>query len=301
MDLNSQSRQQPLFWNHLVSWLRAIPRVAILSMVGPSLLCVLGYFGWLYYGAHKLDVAYYGLKKESVYITTQPTWIRKTKVLDDVFDGGSLSRQSLLDAKTPGYLASVFDLHPWVRKTQIVQPLAGGVKIDLEYRRPVAMVACKREGKIKHQFFPIDAEAVLLDTEDFIEDDVSQYISIYAENADTSNNKGKPFGDPRIEEAARLCRLLQPIREAYKITRVMVNESARSPSGKCQSLLEIQTTQKTPKTEEGPKFLWGSCPIQGAERLGEPTAEVKLNKLMEIVSDNKQWKPGRVDLSGAQK
>ena len=35
-------------------------------MVGPSVLCIVGYFGWLYYGAHNLDMAYYGLKKENI-------------------------------------------------------------------------------------------------------------------------------------------------------------------------------------------------------------------------------------------
>ena len=293
VDLNSQPRQQPIFWNHLVSWIRTVPRVAVLSMVGPSMLCVLGYFGWLYYGARNLDMAYYGLKKENVHITSQPTYIRKTKVLDEVFDGASLSRQSLLDAKTPGNLAGVFDAHPWVRKTHRVQPLAGGVKIDLEYRIPVAMVYLGKDERGKDKFFPIDVDAVLLDTIDFNDDDTRQYILIYAKNADTNSKQGKPFGDPRIEEAARLCRWLMPYREAARVSRVNVYPPSQAQAGKNRSVLEIQTT------ETGPSFLWGSTP--GMEVPGEPTADNKIKQLMTVVSDNKLWKPGLVDLSGSQR
>ncbi len=296
VDVNSQTRQQPIFWNHLVSWIRAVPRVAILSMVGPSLLCVIGYFGWLNYGAHKLDVAYYGIKKENVFLTTQPPWIRtKNKVLDEVFNGSDLSRHSLLDAKTPGYLASVFDAHPWVRKTNCVQPMAGGVKIDVEYRVPVAMVACERDGK--HDFFAIDGDAILLDHFDFNDSDVPRYIWIYALGANTTSKEGKPFGDPRIVEAAKLCRFLLMDRERCKISRVMVYPP--STPGRGNSVLEIQTVQKTKSTEEGPSFRWGSCP--GMEGPGEPPAEAKLAMLKEIVSDNQRWKPGLVDLTGAQR
>ncbi len=296
VDVNSQPRQQPIFWNHLVTWVRAVPRVAILSMVGPSLLCVIGYFGWLNYGAHKLDVAYYGIKKENVFLTAQPPWIRKkNKVLDEVFSGSDLSRHSLLDARTPGYLASVFDAHPWVRKTNCVQPLAGGVKIDVEYRVPVAMVACVREGR-EPDFFAIDGDAILLDHFDFNKADVPLYIWIYAKDANTTSKEGKPFGDPRVEEAAKLCRFLLLDRERCKISRVVVYPPTL---GRNNSMLEIQTVLETKSTKEGPRFQWGSCP--GMESPGESPPEIKLAKLKEIVSDNQRWKPGLVDLTGTQK
>ncbi len=298
VDLNSQSRQQPIFWNHLVSWLRSVPRVAILSMVGPSVLCVVGYFGWLYYGAHNLDMAYYGLKKENVHLTSQPPWIRNTKVLDVVFEQSSLSRLSLLDAKTPGYLASVFDAHPWVRKTTCVQPMAGGVKIDVEYRKPVAMVACKRNEKWG-DFFPIDADSVLLDSSDFIDKkgaekytidkkDAENYIWIYVwpDGADTNRLQGQTFGDSRIAEAAKLCSFLLEDRERCRISRINVYPKT--------NILEIQTVEN-----EGPTFLWGN--FLGREGPAEPAPAVKLAKLREIVSDNQRWKPVVVDLSGTQK
>ncbi len=298
VDLNSQSRQPPIFWNHLVAGLRSIPRVAVLSMVGPSVLCVVGYFGWLFYGAHNLDMAYYGLKKENVYLTSQPPWIRNTRVLDAVFEQSSLSRLSLLDAKTPGYLASVFDAHPWVRRTTCVQPMAGGVKIDVEYRKPVAMVACQRNGKWGG-FFPIDVDSVLLDSRDFIENrdaehrtlekkDTENYIWIYVlpDGADTNRLQGQTFGDSRIAEAAKLCSFLLEDRERCRISRINIYPKT--------NILEIRTVEN-----EGPTFIWGSAFFR--EGLGEVSPHVKLAKLREVVSDNQRWKPGVVDLSGAMK
>ncbi len=295
VEVNSQPRQPPIFWDHFVSWIRSIPRAAILSMVGPSVLCMVGYFGWLYYGAHNLDMAYYGLKKENIHITDQPAWLKKTNVLDEVFAGSSLSRQSMLDSKTPGHLASVFDAHPSVRKTHRVQQMAGGVKIDLEYRIPVAMVGSQRgikNGQPIYKYFAVDADAVLLDADNFTEDDVRRYITIYASSGavDTNSKKGKPFGDPRIEEAARLCSFLSPIREAAKISRVQVYPSPHA--GRTKWRLEILTT------DSGPSFLWGSCP--GMEGLGEPLADTKLKQLLAVLSDSKRWTKGMIDLSGSQ-
>ncbi len=280
----------------MISWIRSIPRSAILSMVGPSLLCVMGYFGWLYYGAHNLDMAYYGLKKENIHIPAQPQWLKKTNVLDEVFNGSSLSRLSLLDGKTPEFLARVFDAHPCVRKTHRVEKMAGGVVVNLEYRIPVAMVHCQSNDKItgqgKEGFLPVDAESVLLNADNFTPSDIPQYITIFASDPAvyTSGNEGRPFGDARVEEAALLCSLLRPIREAVKISQVLVYPSSKV-AGKTKWVLEIRTAGS------GPSFLWGSSP--GKEGLGEALPDAKLKRLIDVASDNKQWTQGLIDLSSS--
>ena len=298
VDVNSRSPQQPIFWNHLVSWIRAIPRAAILSMVGPSLLCVIGYFGWLNYGAYNLDMAYYGLKKENIHITSQPAWLKKTKVLDDVFEKGSLSRLSLMDVKTPEMLVKFFDAHPAVRKTHRVEKMAGGVVITLEYRTPVAMVQkldTDATGRQKNVFYPIDAESVLLDFQNFSESDVRNFIIINPSGGEVSTNsmQGRPFGDPRVEAAARLCSLLLPYREAAKIA--FVNVYSSSQPGKTKWMLEIQTGELGSAFKLEHSFLWGSEP--GMEGLGEALAAVKLERFKAAVSDSKQ-STGLINLTG---
>jgi hypothetical protein len=296
VDVDSRSPQQPLFWNHLVSWIRAIPRAAILSMVGPSLLCVIGYFGWLNYGAHNLDMAYYGLKKENIHITLQPTWLKETKVLDEVFQQNALSRLSLMDVKTPETLVRVFDAHHAVYKTHRVEKMAGGVMVTIEYRMPVAFVQfpiTDESGQTKAGFFPIDKESVLLASNNFSRSDVRQFIVIRAsgDSPFTSEREGRPFGDPRIEEAARLCSLLAPLREACKIE--CVNVYGSMATGKAKWVLEIQTA------EPERRFKWGSCPIPGKEGVGEPPAAVKIERFKTAISDSRQTKD-MIDLTTGQ-
>lgn len=296
VELKSQP-EQPIFWNQLISWIRSIPRSAILSMIGPSLLCVFGYFGWLYYGAHNLDMAYYGLKKENIYLTDQPAWLKKTNVLNEVFTGGSLSRLSLMDVKTTETLVRVFGAHPAIRKIHRVEKMAGGVAIAAEYRIPVAMVHTPYQdeaGKTIEGWLPVDQEGVLLDVENFSEADVPQFIIILASGASvtTNGNLGKSFGDPRIEEAAGLCGLLAPLKEKCKISQVLVYRSRRL--GKEKWDLEIVTT------DAGPKFLWGSGP--GVEPSnGEPSTEMKLTQMLATFRDSKQWTQATIDLSGAKR
>jgi hypothetical protein len=291
------SRPQPLFWRHLGLWIQSIPRSALLSMIGPLVLCVCGYLGWRFYGAPRLDLAYYGLKKENIHLSpAQPSWMRTTKVLDDVFQGSSLANMSLLDSQTPIVLARVFDAHPCVRATQRVERMAGQVMVKLEYRLPVAMVACQvpdqATGKDQHSFLPVDADAVLLKTDNFLPEDVPKYISIYAESLN-SNHKlvdGKPFDDSRVKEAVKLCQLLQPIREAAKITRVYVYPSRRVERlEKALWFLEIETA-------DGPRIQWGSAP--GLEGFGEPTAETKIKQLLSAITDSKQWSQEHIRLAG---
>jgi hypothetical protein len=286
------ARPQPLFWKHAGAWISALPRSALLSMVGPLILCVVGYVGWRNYGAQRLDMAYYGLKKENVHITPQDKWMRTSNVLDDIFKSNALANVSLLDSQTPVLLARVFDAHPCVRKTLRVERMAGQVMVKVEYRSPVAMVARFKadDASEKLDFFPIDVDSVLLNTENFTDTDVPNYITIYPDNM-KSNGKlvnGKPFGDSGVADAAKLCWLLQPIREAAKITKLYVYP--KTPQvGKSKWWLELETVA-------GPRIEWGSAP--GMEGLGEPTADLKLKQLLNAAADSKIWSQKSIVLTG---
>ena len=75
-EVNTANQTQPIFWNHLGNWIRLIPRSAVLSMIGPSLLLLIGYFGWRFYGAKSYDAAFYGLRKENLVLTQPPVWLK---------------------------------------------------------------------------------------------------------------------------------------------------------------------------------------------------------------------------------
>jgi len=284
-----------MFWKHVAQWVRTIPPTALLSMVGPLILCIVGYLGWRYYGAPRLDRAYYGLKLNNIHVTPQPKWLRGTNVLSEVFEQSALDKLSLLDIQTPTVLARVFNAHPSVRETRRVQRTAGQIMIDLEYRTPVAMVCYQvkdKSGSDSEVYLPVDSEGVLLGTKNFTVDDVPQYISIYPGSVTLSEKlvDGKPIGDSRVDEAVRLCTLLLPLKEEAKIGRIYVYKALQS--GKPKWLLEIET-------RSGPRIKWGSAP--GVESIGELSAATKLQQLIAIASDSKLWSQEQIDLSGTGK
>ncbi len=304
-EVTPTSTTQSLFWTQLAGWLRAIPRSALLSMIGPSLLLLCGYFGWRFYGAKQYDATFHGINKANVVINDQPPWI-KISVVDQVFDESGIDRLSLFDSQTPAIIARTFDAHPAIRKTRRVQPLAGGkISISAEYRIPVAMVclqpASNEQGVPK--WLPIDGESYILPTEGLVNkewvsyfnnEDVNKYIWIFANDlrSDVVRNCGAPFNDSRIEDAALLCKLLSPYKDQLKIKSVSV--SAAPFVDKTRWMLTIETKGDGAQTD-GPRILWGSSP--GLESLREPKYEEKLTRLLDIASDRVQWSQSSIDLT----
>jgi hypothetical protein len=275
---------------------KAIPKAAILSMVGPMALLLAGYLGWRFYGAKALDTAYYALKKENIHISDKPTWLR-SDVVSEVFEQSRLERMSLLDDQTTAVIAKAFDIHPWVKKTHRVHRMAGGqIMINAEFRQPVAMVHCESEPNAtseamdQESFLPVDSEGILLPTKDFSQEDIPNYILIYAQNIQSSDypRVGMTLADPQIAEAILLCRFLAPLRAQglAKLSSVYVYPNASG--GNSRWRLEITT-------KGGPRILWGSAPTH--EATNEPTANTKLKRLVELIGDPTQWARSELDLT----
>jgi hypothetical protein len=288
-DIENPAQKEPLFWAHLFGWFRSIPRTALLSMVGPSLLLLLGYFGWYFYGARHVEYSLNGIRKENVLLT-QPDWI-KSSVTDDVFQVSGLEKVSLLDAQAPVVIARAFDAHPTIRRTQRVQLVASGqILVKAEFRLPVAMVHCEeRDGT--SSFLPVDREGVLLPRDHFTQDDVPRYIWIYAPGVKDSEDRleGRRFGDPRIEQAAALCAYLQAYRDRAMISRVNVYTVQGKPGWR----FELITAGGGDRT--GPRIYWG-CAL-GQEGITEPAPLTKLTKLLDAASDRTLWSQPSIDLT----
>lgn len=290
----SNETSTPVVWRYLRGWIQSIPRAAILSLVGPVLLLLVGYLGWRYYGAKALDSAFYAVKPENIHMTNTPSWL-KTDIVREVFDGSSLGRMSLLDDQTAAVIARAFDAHPWIRKTYRVQKMAGGqILVNVEYRNPVAMVHCEMDSSdandvsAKESFLPIDAEGFLLPTKDFAQADIPNYMLIYARNIRASEHRrvGTPLGDSQIEEAVSLIRELIPLREETNLVAVYVYPTRAS--GKAKWMLELAT-------RGGPRIIWGSAP--GLESREEPSIAWKIKRLREITSQKELWSQPEFDLS----
>jgi len=308
---------QPRAWNHFPMAL-AIPKAAILSMVGPIALLLTGYLGWRFYGAKALDSTYYALKKENIHISDPPPWLR-SDVVAEVFSESGLERMSLLDDQTSAVIAKAFDTHPWVRKTHRVQRMAAGqIMVNLEFRQPIAMVHCLSDAPVQEStptgassdlssgvptsagatpdsagqesFLPVDTEGVLLPTKDFSQADIANYLLIYGQNIKSVDypRVGMVLSDSQIQEAIMLARLVEPMRSSgqLKLSSIYVYPSGASP----RSRWKLELT-----TKGGPRILWGSPP--GKEASGEPTANSKLKRLVELARDPKRIGSAEVDLT----
>jgi hypothetical protein len=305
----------------------AIPKAAILSMVGPIALLLTGYLGWRFYGAKALDSTYYALKKENIHISDPPPWLR-SDVVAEVFSESGLERMSLLDDQTSAVIAKAFDTHPWVRKTHRVQRMAAGqIMVNLEFRQPIAMVHClsdvqaqvggpsgdadnmpdvspaskgvvandaqgeaSQDAAGQESFLPVDTEGVLLPTKDFSQADIANYLLIYGQNIKAVDypRVGMVLNDSQVQEAIMLARLIEPLRSSgqMKLSSIYVYPSGASP----RSRWKLELT-----TKGGPRILWGSPP--GKEASGEPTANTKLKRLVELARDPKRVGSSEVDLT----
>lgn len=289
-NIDSPPKKEPLLWAHLFGWFRSIPRTALLSMVGPSLLLLVGYFSWLFYGAPHYEKTFYGLSKDNV-VLSEPEWI-KSSVTEDVFKVNGLENVSIFDYQAPAVIARAFDSHPSIRKTQQVQIVAGGkILVKAEFRQPVAMVHCEGEDG-NSSFLPIDKDGVLLPRENFQESDVPRYIWIYASGIRDSDDRleGRKFGDQRIEEAAQLCGFLAPHRDQAMIRRVHVYTSNQPKKGWVFELITAAGADRP-----GPRIKWG-CAL-GMEGISEPAPNIKLGRLLDAASNAGLWSRESLDLT----
>jgi hypothetical protein len=264
--------------HHFAQLLQYIPGGALLFAVVP--LLILGYFGWYYWGAEHLDKALYAVRIENLETTPQPTWIRTSKVREEVFQNGGLGQLSLLDPQASATIAHAFESHSWVQQATRVTKLAGGkVTVDLIYRRPIAMVhyegskSADPNNSTRPGFYPVDESGVVLPTSDFDESQVWNYLLIYAEGATAPCDIGMAYSDGRIRQALSLCRLLEPNRIELRLEGVYVVPDDR--------LVGTNGWLMWLRTADNKKVRWGHAP--GFEVPGEANAQFKLAKLVQWI------------------
>jgi hypothetical protein len=254
-----------------------IPRGALLSVVGPLVLAILGYFGWRYWGAERLDRALYSLTAERLDVTPQPDWI-PGNVKDEVLSSGALADISLLDRQATSSIARAFDSHPWVQETVLVEKSAGGhVRVRLTYRKPLALIFCQPTSeseqneplKSKAGFYAVDENGMVLPSDGFVVKSEKDYFLVFTEGAKPPSIAGAAFGDPKISQALLLCKLLEPVRQTWALRSIHV-QTDPTPSTAQPWILGIVTFNKQ-------QIVWGHAP--GLEVSGEAPVPKKVEKL----------------------
>lgn len=250
---------------------RLIQAPAVLSFLWPALLIGSGYIAWHRWGAEHVAKQYYGVDPTLIEITAPPEFVR-SDIVQMVYRDTAMDGLSLLDHQATAKIASAFNTHPWVRRVVSVRKLPGGaVDVRVDYRLPVAMVRVPLRDTAGGQFgfFPIDGEGVLLPPADFSSSETWNYLHIEVPDAYPTGGAGAPFGDYRVEAAARLAAILGPFREPAGIVSIGVQGDPRqNPIPQ----LEVLTKDKR-------RLFWGSPP--GRESASEAAAALKLKVLLE--------------------
>lgn len=254
-----------------IRWIASlIAAPAVLSILWPAILLVVGYAAWQQWGSHYVAHKYYGVQVNEISVTPPPDYVR-TDIIESVYRDAAMDKLSLMDAQACAQVASAFSTHPWVKRVVSVRKLPGGqLDVRLDYRQPVAMVhvISRHPEHNGAGFFAIDGEGVLLPPSDFSRAETEQYLHIIVPGAYPTGGVGSEFGDSRVHAAAMLAYLLRPYRKELAISSIGVHGDLRQNP---VVQLEIANT-------DGGRWFWGSPP--GGEAKTEPPAMMKLQKLL---------------------
>jgi hypothetical protein len=238
-------------------------------------VCVVGALvAWKKWGTTVVSSPRYTLSAENIEVTQQPPWIH-ADVKAEVIRDGSLSNLQILDEQVTVKVAGAFSVHNWVADVKRVSKHYGPkIIVDLEYRRPVAMVEVTTDGG--RGLLPVDATGVLLPPDDFSPTEVRDFLRVSVGDSIPAGPIGTAWGDERVAGAAKIAAAWgsqwQPL-ELYRIVAVSdgTSRSRASPS------YELYTRQ-------GTRIIWGCAP--GQESSGEATATQKIARLVRYVAEH---------------
>ena len=209
----------------------------------------------------------YRLLTSRIEITPPPHWVPHDLVEQIKKKAGLPDELSLLDKDITQRVAAAFERHPWVRgRVQVRTSVPARMRIDIEYREPVAMV-CVTNGA-KSGLFPIDAEATVLPSSDFSPAEVAKYPVIENVVSPPRVSAGMMWDDVRLQGAARLAVLLKPHWTEFGLKSIRV--PARPEAKRDDLSYQLGTAG-------GSRIIWGRAP--GSRHPGELTAEKKIERM----------------------
>lgn len=182
------------------------------------------------------------------------------------------AKRNLLDRSLARDIAAGFAVHPWIALVDRVEKSRDGrVVVSVQYRVPVAVIETHRG------LYPIDSQGVLLPSQDFSLTESSALPRIRGIRSIPNGQPGKPWGDPAVVAAARICEILMPNQNLETYWKRFHLEALIAPALTEESYaagVEMLTFELV--TEGGQRVVWGHSP--GADAL-EPTPRQKLGRL----------------------
>ncbi|MFO0870119.1 MAG: cell division protein FtsQ/DivIB [Pirellulales bacterium] len=225
---------------------------------------------WQRWGGLVRNHPRYAIVPEQIEITPQPEWIQ-SQVKDEVVRDGNLATLSLLDPQVTVKVAHEFGLHCWVADVKRVRKeYPSRIFVDLEYRRPVAMVEVVTNGQ--RGLLPVDAQGVLLPPQDFSAEQTREYLRIAVGDTLPVGSAGTSWGDPDVAAAAGIAATLRDAWRPARLYRITLTNPGAAPRDRSAD------RQFDLLTRDGVKIHWGHAP--GQEVRQEPAAADKVARLM---------------------
>ena len=215
------------------------------------------------------------ISAQSIVITDPPPWI-VTDLKQEAIVTGSLEGANLSDEDLTVRVAEAFRMHSWVSKVlRVSKRYPDSILVQLEYRRPVAMV----EVRVGDQpgLFPIDADGTLLPTADFTAERAKHYPRISIPNASPLGFPGSPWGDDRVHDAAIIATALAPYWERLGLYRIALLGGLAQNRGKSDNVFRLTTRDHV-------NVIWGHAP--GKEHPNETSTDKKIARLLSLKEQN---------------
>lgn len=223
--------------------------------------------GWYLWQRHADDVRAHPtavLFPEQVELRGSSPWVRSDIRTEALRDASLDAGLPLDDPDLPERLRRAFARHPWVREVARVslrEPAAA--IIEIRCREPVATV------RVKDGLFAVDAEGVVLPSDDFTPESAAAYPTIASVQSTPLGAAGTPWGDPLVAEGAAVAAAIGPEWPRLGLRDLRPGALA---GGIAWDLVG----------DEGRTIRFGSAP--GRERPGEPAAAMKLARLRELAA-----------------
>ena len=211
----------------------------------------------------------YRLTTSQIEITPPPHWVPHDLAEQVARRAGLPDELSLLDKDVTRRVAAAFELHPWVKgSVRVSTSVPARMRVDLEYREPVAMVRVAQAGKIG--LFPIDGDGTLLPSADFAPAEIAKYPVIENVSVPPGSAAGTVWKDAAVLGSARLAVELKPFWEQFGFQSIL------APANLDRKLawddLSLQLS-----TRGGSRVIWGRPP--GAKHPGELPADKKIERI----------------------
>lgn len=210
----------------------------------------------------------FAISPDCLVLSDPPAWIHHD-VRPEILLALELEQRdgiTVLDPDLPEKMAMAARQHPWIASVKGIRKLyPRTILFEVVWRTPVAMV------RVPEGLLPVDENGVLLPTRDFTPIEASQYPRIYGVESLPAGPAGYPWGDPLVNDAASLAKLLSGAWKKFAFHHIEPSsgDGPPAPSAEGRGLTIV--------THSGSRVIWGAPPNRSSSQ--EVSPEDKLRRL----------------------